>query len=505
MIIHGKEVKEKLLKGIDIVANTVKPTLGPQAKTVILQGNPPVVINDGVTITKYISDEDPYVQMGIQLVQNLASKAQEGSGDGTTTACILAQALCHNMLDAPEMNAHQFNNLIDRLKMATIFHLDQASQKVKDTDIENIATIAANNDSHLGSLIAEAIDKVGRDGIITVEESKTHNTEIVVRKGLEIDEGYMSHLMANSEDGKCTFDSPLIFLSNLAIRNFSEILPMMEHAANNKQPLVIFCKGMEGNAMNNVVMNLLQKTIEVAVITAPNFGDAQLDELADIAGVVGGTVYTDESKDDPKQLHAHTFGTCDSITITKDKTIFVGGNRPLTENRITTLKGTLEDSQDEYDKLRLKRRIARLSGGVATIKVGASSSIEMREKKERLDDALNATKAALEEGIIVGGGLTLAKAAKLAIKDMDKKRSKWFELAMQEPMKVLQRNSGIDNPSVSFGKKDMGFNALTGSTQNLRTAGVFDPVKVAKNSFLAAMSIAQLFYSTDVAVLLPEE
>ena len=503
MIINGSEVKEKLLKGIDIVANTVKPTLGPQAKTVILQGNPPVVINDGVTITKYISDEDPYVQMGIQLVQNLASKAQEGSGDGTTTACILAQALCHNMLDAPEMNVHQFNSLIERLKMSTIFHLDQASQEVKDTDIENIATIAANNDSHLGSLIAEAIDKVGRDGIITVEESKTHNTEIVVRKGLEIDEGYMSHLMANSEDGKCTFDSPLIFLSNLAIRNFSEILPMMEHAASKNLPLVIFCKGMEGNAMNNVVMNLLQKTIEVAVITAPNFGDAQLDELADIAGVVGGTVYTDESKDDPKKIHSHTFGSCDTITITKDKTIFVGGNRPLTENRITTLKGTLEDSQDEYDKLRLKKRIARLSGGVATIKVGASSSIEMREKKERLDDALNATKAALEEGIIVGGGLTLAKAAKVATKDI--KHSKWFELAMQEPMKVLQYNSGINNPSISFGKKDMGFNALTGNAQNLRKAGVFDPVKVTKNSFLAAMSIAQLFYSTDVAVLLPEE
>ena len=503
MIIHGNEVKEKLLQGIDIVANTVKPTLGPQARTVILQGNPPVVINDGVTITRYISHQDPYVQMGIQLVQNLASKAQEGSGDGTTTACILAQALCHNMLDAPEMNVHQFNNLINTLKEKTIFHLDSASEEVEDIDILGVATIAANNDSKLGMLIADAINKVGRDGIITVEESKTHNTDIVVREGLEIDEGYLSHLMANSEDGKCTFNNPLIFLSNLAIRNFSEILPMMEHAANNKQPLVIFCKGMDGNAMNNVVMNLLQKTIEIAVVTAPNFGDAQLDELADIAGVVGGTLYTDESKDDPKELHAHTFGTCDSITITKDKTIFVGGNRPLTENRITTLKGTLEDAQDEYDKLRLKRRIARLSGGVATIRVGASSSIEMREKKERLDDALNATKAALEEGIIVGGGLTLARAAKQAIKGT--KDGDWFYSAMQEPIKVLQRNSGINTPTASFGKKHMGFNALTGKTQDLKAAGIFDPVKVTKNSFLAAMSIAQLFYSTDVAVLLPEE
>jgi len=503
MIIHGNEVKEKLLQGIDIVANTVKPTLGPQARTVILQGNPPVVINDGVTITKYISHEDPYVQMGIQLVQNLASKAQEGSGDGTTTACILAQALCHNMIDAPPMNVHDFNNLINSLKDFMIHGLDNEAEEVRDEDILNIATIAANNDNHLGALIADSLNKVGRDGIITVEESKTHKTEILVREGLEIDEGYMSHLMANSEDGKCTFNNPLIFLSNLAIRNFNEILPMMEHAANNKQPLVIFCKGMDGNAMNNVVMNLLQKTIDVAVVTAPNFGDAQLDELADIAGVVGGTLYTDESKDDAKQLHSVTFGTCDSITITKDKTIFVGGNRALTENRISTLKGVFEDSQDEYDKVRLKKRIARLSGGVATIKVGASSSIEMREKKERIDDALNATKAALEEGIIVGGGITLASVARKITKPM--KDARWFESAMQEPIRVLQLNSGISTPSVSFGKKNMGFNALTGSTCNLKSAGVYDPVKVTKNSFLAAMSIAQLFYSTDVAVLLPEE
>jgi len=407
------------------------------------------------------------------------------------------------MLDAPEMNVHQFNRLINTLKEKTIFHLENASEEVEDIDILGVATIAGNNDNELGMLIANAINKVGRDGIITVEESKTHNTDIVVREGLEIDEGYMSHLMANSEDGKCTFNNPLIFLSNLAIRNFSEILPMMEHAANNKQPLVIFCKGMDGNAMNNVVMNLLQKTIEIAVVTAPNFGDAQLDELADIAGVVGGTLYTDESKDDPKKLHSTTFGTCDSITITKDKTIFVGGNRPLTENRIATLKGTYEDSQDEYDKLRLKKRIARLSGGVATIRVGASSSIEMREKKERLDDALNATKAALEEGIIVGGGLTLARAAKKATKGI--KHSDWFHSAMQEPIRVLQRNSGINTPTTSFGKKNIGFNALTGKTQDLKAVGIFDPVKVTKNSFLAAMSIAQLFYSTDVAVLLPEE
>jgi len=500
MIIHGREVKEKLLKGIDIVANTVKPTLGPQAKTVILQGNPPVIINDGVTITKYISDEDPYVQMGIQMVQNLASKAQEGSGDGTTTACILAQALCHNMLDAPEMNAHQFNTLIEDLKTKMVKGLDSESKAVEDDDILNIATIAANNDSYLGGLIEEAINEVGRDGIITVEESKTHNTEIVIRKGLEIDEGYLSHLMANSEDGKTTYVNPLIFCSNLNIRNFNEILPMMELAANKKQPLVVFCRGMDGNALNNVVMNLLQKTIEMVVITAPNFGDAQLDELADIVSIVGGRLYTDESKDDPTMITLEQLGTCETIEVTKETTVIVGGISA--EERINVLKGTLEDCTDEYDRLRLKKRISRLSGGVATIKVGASSSMEMREKKERLDDALNATKAALEEGIIVGGGLTLPYVAKKITKIV--KNAKWFELSMYEPLKVLQENSGIAKPALSFGKKNIGFNALTGNTQNLKNAGIYDPVKVTKNSFLAAMSIAQLFYSTDVAVLLPE-
>ena len=507
MIIKGAEVKEKLLKGIDIVAETVKPTLGPQARTVILQGNPPIVINDGVTITKYISHEDPYIQMGIQLVQNLASKAQEGSGDGTTTACILAQALCHNMLDAPEMNVHEFNNLIEALKVLTIQYLNDEAQEVEDIDILGVATIAANNDSEMGSLINEAVGMVGRSGIITVEESNSYKTELVLREGLEINEGYLSHLMCNTDGGKVVYENPIIFLSNLSFNAFKDLIPMLEYASQAGRPLLILCKGLESSAMNNLLMNIINNTVQCSAILAPNFGDEQLDELLDLQTVGGGKVFASEVKDDPTIFVDESFGSCEQVVITKEKTTFIGtsGTEEAVENRIQELAKTLEEIKG-HRAARLKSRIARLKGGIATIKVGASSSIEMREKKERLDDALNATKAALEEGIIVGGGLTLARAAKKAAKGI--KHSDWFYSAMQEPIRVLQRNSGITTPNINFDKmktRNIGFNALTGKTQDLKAAGIFDPVKVTKNSFLAAMSIAQLFFSTDVAVLLPEE
>ena len=309
--------------------------------------------------------------------------------------------------------------------------------------------------------------------------------------------------MANSEDGKCTFDSPLIFLSNLAIRNFSEILPMMEHAASKNLPLVIFCKGMEGNAMNNVVMNLLQKTIEVAIITAPNFGDAQLDELGDIQSLLGGKVFVEESKDDITLFTETDLGTCSKVIITKETTTFIGGEGD-TSLRITSLKETAEETKG-HELARLKARIARLKGGVATIKIGASSSIEMREKKERLDDALNATKAALEEGIVVGGGNPFVRFRETYSAELPN----WFRLSLTAPIDTLLENSDErqrfqPNKIYAEGKADWGYNALKGVFEDLGKAGVYDPVKVTKNSFLAAMSIASLFYSTDVAVLLEE-
>ena len=495
MIIHGKEVKEKLLQGINLVANTVSPTLGPQAKTVILQGNPPIIVNDGVTITKHISHEDPYIQMGIQMVQNLASKAQDNSGDGTTTACILAQALCNHMFGVEEpMTTHEVYHILESFKEEMITRLDDLALEIKDDEIADVATIAANNDVALGNLINEAISKVGREGIVTVEESKSHVTELMVREGMQLTEGYISHLMTNTDDGKTIFSNPLIFMSNLKFRNFKDLLPMLEYAANNNRPLVIFCRGMDGSALNNLLMNIMNKTVECVVCLAPNFGDQQLDELADIQAMVGGSIFTEESKDRPTSFKETDFGNCDVIEVHKERTIVIGAKGDTTE-RIESLKGLLE-TMEGFESARIKSRIARLKGGVATIKVGASSSMEMLEKKERLDDALNATRAALSDGIVTGGGLALMECAKSIEAPM------WLKTAMSAPYKTLFENSNTD--VIPYTEYPTGFNALTGVVCDLSLFGVFDPVKVTKNSFLAAMSIAQLFYSTDVAVLVEE-
>lgn len=501
MIINGDEVKEKLLQGINLVANTVKPTLGPQARTVILQNNPPVIINDGVTITKYINHDDPYVQMGVQLVQNLASKAQEGSGDGTTTACVLAQALCNNMMLQKEnmVSVHQFNLDMESLKERMIKYLGTVSETIEDNDILNVATIAANNDEQLGLLIQEALSKVGRDGVVTVEESNNYQTQLILRDGMEIPEGYMSHLMCNTDSGKVEFDNPIIFMSNISFRQFKDILPLLEYSASLSRPLLIMCKGMESSAMANLTMNLLNKTVQCAVILAPNFGDAQIDELGDIQSLLGGRVFNNESQDDAKVFVESDLGSCNRVIITKEKTTFIGGEGD-TKAKITSLREVVKEMKG-HDASRIKARIARLKGGVATIKVGASSSIEMRERKERLDDALNATKAALEEGIVVGGGLTYVKFAKQNSSSIPS----WFYDALFSPAETLLENSGS---SLEIDEWDMhsneGYNALTNQVENLYDAGVFDPVKVTKNSFLAAMSIASLFYSTDVAVLVEE-
>ncbi|UVF62513.1 chaperonin GroEL [Poseidoniales virus YSH_150918] len=516
MIIFGEEVRKKLLEGINLVADTVKHTLGPQAKTVILQGNPPVIINDGVTITKHISHEDPYVEMGIQMVQNLANKAQEVAGDGTTTACILAQAICQGIVENMEHmgSFSEASKQFELIREYIINLLDEQAKEIDDDSIFRVATISANNDEVLGQLIADAIDKVGRDGIITVEESKTYSTTLEVREGLEIDEGYVSHLMANTDEGKTVFNNPLIFTSNLSIKNFQTILPMLELAHAKNRPLVIFCKGLDGSALNNVIMNLLQKTIEVVVITAPNFGDAQLDELSDIVAVCGGKLYTDESNDDPEVVTLEELGSCDTITVTKENTIIAGGkNKESVKERIESLKGSYADTEDKFIQMRLKKRISRLSGGVATIKIGSSTQMQLRETKERLDDALNATKAALSEGVVSGGGKTLF----LVSNQLPSEHSIYSKIignALISPLETLMKNSEyiVEGFQTKLSNEDLRkivclenkiFDAKANAFVNDDFL-IIDPVKVVKSSFNAAMSIASLFLTTEVAVLKEE-
>lgn len=500
MILFGDEVKQKLMEGINLVADTVKPTLGPQAKTVILQGNPPVVINDGVTITKYVNSDDPFIQMGIQLVQDIASKAQDTSGDGTTTACVLAQALCNNILELEELyNLHQLKLELLVASMKVNKFLKEKATEIDEDNVYDIAMIASNNDDSMATIISSAVKTVGKEGIVAIEESKSNKTYLEVKEGIELDEGYLSHLMANTENGETVFENPLIFMSNLSIRNFQDILPVLEISSAQSRPLLIMCKGMEGSALNNLIANVMANTIQCAAILAPNFGDAQIDELGDICSLVGGTVLTAESKDDPQLITLAELGSCSKVMVSKEKSILIGGEGN-TEGKIAQLRGTIEDAKG-MDRARLKRRLARLAGGVAVIHVGAGSTVELRETKERLDDALNATKSALKGGIIIGGGKSLYNARQAL--DLEITGDYLVYKSLIAPFMTLVNNAGIDLErfTVLDDEYDSGIDMVSGEEVNLREAGIYDPLLVTLGSFDAAMSIANLFLTTDVAVL----
>jgi len=499
MILFGDAVKEKLMEGINLVADTVKPTLGPQAKTVILQGNPPIVINDGVTITKYVNSDDPFIQMGIQLVQDIASKAQDTSGDGTTTACVLAQALCNNILELEELyNLHQLKLELLTASMKVTRFLKEKATEIDEDNVYDIAMIASNNDADMASIISEAVKTVGKEGIVALEESKSNKTYLEVKEGIELDEGYLSHLMANTENGETVFENPLIFMSNLSIRNFQDILPVLEISSAQSRPLLIMCKGMEGSALNNLIANVMANTIQCAAILAPNFGDAQIDELGDICSLVGGKVLTAESKDDPQLVSLTELGSCSKVMVSKEKTILIGGEGN-TDSKIAQLRGTIEDAKG-IDRARLKRRLARLAGGVAVIHVGAGSTVELRETKERLDDALNATKSALKGGIIIGGGKSLYNARKAL--DLEVTGDYLVYKSLTAPFLTLVNNAGLDLQRYTIDTDyDAGIDMVSGVLVNLRENGIFDPLLVTLGSFNAAMSIANLFLTTDVAVL----
>lgn len=502
MILFGEEVREKLLQGINLVADTVKPTLGPQAHNVILQGNPPIIINDGVTIAKYVSHPDPYVSMGIKLVQNIASKAQSNAGDGTTTACLVAAALCNGLSKYKINDIHTVKSNLEEIRDAILQGIVEQTKEISDEYILHIATIASNNDATMGKLISEVIDVVGRDGIITVNEGNQLETTFEVTDGLEIDEGYFSHLMANDPSGICELKNPLVLATNKHLINFADILPALELASSKGRPILIFAKAIQGSALNNTVMNIVDGRIQACIVKAPNFGDAQLDELGDIVALMGGKLFSDENNDDITTVKFEDFGSCERVTITSESTVLIGGKENI-DDRVSSLKLRYEEATSNYDKLRLQKRMSRLQGGVAVISVGAASSIEMRETKERLDDAINATKAALSGGIIVGGGIGLANATTV----LDGKIHPQLEMivtdALMHPLLTLAEGKDLD--AIELGLTNThGFNALTREKMCLSNAGVIDPAKVTISSFTVAMSIAILFLTTDVAVLLEE-
>mgnify|MGYP003662773046 CR=1 FL=1 len=509
MILSGDEVGEKLLEGINLVADTVAPTFGPQAKTVILQGNPPLVINDGVTITKYVRSEDPYVQMGVQLVQDLASKAQSKAGDGTTTACILARALCNELHKyRSEKTIHEWRLHLTEVRDDLLEYLSESSIPVEEEDIGKIATIAANNDEQLGELIAKVFMAVGRNGVVSVEESLDLNTSFEIKEGLELESGYISHLFANRDNGDCVLENPLILSTNKIIRKFQDILPSLEYAAQQGRPLLVVCRGLQNIALQNILMNVAQGRLDVGVIETPNYGDSQLDELKDLVAVVGGSVYSDEGDDDLRVVNGDTLGEATKVIIDKINTTIIGGKGGDVEERIATLRKLYELGTNEFVKESVSKRISRLSGGIAVIRVGAGSSVEMRDTKERLDDALNATKAALDGGYIVGGGLTLLKYGKKWPSESDSDY-RMGQTVTSSPLMTLLKNSESEFVKDSalinrwtLQKDWNGFNAKEVSISDLLVDGIIDPTLVTKSSVSAAFSIAMMFLTTEVAVKL---
>jgi chaperonin GroEL len=494
MILYGKEARDKLMEGINLVAKTVKPTLGPQARTVVLQNNPPIIINDGVTIAKHIHSDDPFIEMGVKLIQEVASQAQDTAGDGTTTASILAESLCKAGLKLVEdgQNPVLLKKIFDEEINMVCNQLQEMALPVTDENIEKVATIAANNDEELGNLIKEVLEKVGRDGVITVEPANAIETSYDIIEGLELNRGMISNLMVNNEEkGECILTNPVVLMTNSEIKNFQDILPILEIAVANKRPLLIMCGIMEGNAITNLLINIVNKSVECAVIKAPNFGDESIQEMTDISSLIGGTVFDETIDLDFSNATFDDLGQCNKIIVSQIKTtIMVEGNNPT--ERIKILRSQLDNAPNTWLKDRIQTRIGKLAGGVAVIKVGGATEIEMKERTERLDDALNATKAAIQDGIVVGGGLALYVARNILPDGIVKK-------TLAYPIEQIADNAGhiLQEKRLDY---TIGYNALTGEYEDLYEAGILDPVKVTLSSLRAAGSIAGLVLTTEALV-----
>jgi chaperonin GroEL len=509
MIIFGKEAREKLMKGINLVADTVAPTLGPQARTVILESEKPIIVNDGVTIARHISHPDQFVNMGVKLLQSVASEAQGYAGDGTTTASILARRICEKGLALVEdgYSPVQLKKELEEGVAVILEVLEKMAVPVEDSAmIRNVATISANNDLELGDLICSVMEKVGKDGVITVQEANSIETTFDIVEGIKLDRGYISHLMMNNkETAECIFNNPLVFMCNEDVRNAQDIIPIMEIALSNKRPLLIIAKTFEGTALNSLLFNLMHKTIDCAVIRCPNFGDEAIEEMEDIASVIGGNVINVEIGGDISKAVFEDLGQCDRIVITKGTTTIIGGDANTVEERVSTLNAQYEEAPNDWFKDKLKYRIGKLSGGIGVIKVGGATEVEMKERKERLDDALNATKAAMQEGVVVGGGKALATAV-LKVRQTGEFKD-MFAHALREPLRVLLANGANENEfnELSFSNTNMGYDALTDSKVNLWDAGIIDPVKVTRASLQAAASIAGMVLTTEVLVGIDNE
>ena len=512
------KAREELKNGVDALADAVKVTLGPKGRNVIIERKfgAPHITKDGVTVAREIELEDPFQNMGAQLVKEVASKTGDQAGDGTTTATVLAQAIVNVGLKnvAAGANPMDLKRGIDKAVSKVVEGIKAQSREVDDDfgKIENVARISANNDEKIGKLIAEAMQKVTRDGVITVEEAKGTETSVGIVEGMEFDRGYISpYFVTNTEKMECEMDSPYILLYDKKISNLKDMLPVLEQTAQSGRGLLIIAEDVDNEALATLVVNRLRGSLKICAVKAPGFGDRRKEMLEDIAILTGGTVISEVKGMQLANATINDLGTAEKITVNKDNTIIVNGagSKEAIEARVNQIKAQMEATTSSYDKEKLQERLAKLAGGVAVLYIGAPSEVEMKEKKDRVDDALSATRAAVAEGIVPGGGVayirTLPMLEELKGDNDDENTGiQIIRRAIEEPMRQIVDNAGVEGAvivqKVKEGKGDFGYNARTGEYQNFFESGVIDPAKVTRVALENAASIAGMFLTTECVI-----
>jgi chaperonin GroEL len=522
LIEYNAEARTKLKNGVDKLANAVKVTLGPKGRNVILEKKfgAPTVTKDGVSVAKEIELEDAVENMGAQMVREVASKTSDVAGDGTTTATVLAQAIYREGLKNVTAGANPMDlkRGIDLAVTKVVEYLKKVSRDVEGrNEIAQVGSISANNDKSIGELIADAMEKVGKDGVITVEEAKGTETGLEVVEGMQFDRGYLSpYFVTNTETMETILEDPFILIHDKKISAMKDLLPILEKIAQQGKSMLIIAEDLEGEALATLVVNKIRGTLRVAAVKAPGFGDRRKAMLEDVAVLTGGTVISEEQGYKLENATISYLGTAKKIVIDKDNTTIVegAGKSDDIKKRINEIKAQIEKTTSDYDKEKLQERLAKLSGGVAVLKIGASTEIEMKEKKARVEDALHATRAAVEEGIVAGGGVALVRAIAVLEKvqgdNLDQTTGvKIIQKALEEPLRQIVNNAGLEGSvvlqAVKGGKDDYGFNAATEVYENLIKSGVIDPTKVTRTALENAASVAALLLTTEAVVFEKKE
>jgi chaperonin GroEL len=513
---YSGKARESILRGVDTLADAVKVTLGPKGRNVVLEKSfgSPTITKDGVTVAKEIELEDKFENMGAQMVKEVASKTSDVAGDGTTTATVLAQSIYKegSKLVAAGINPMAIKRGVEKAVAAAVEELQRLSKQTKDQEeISQVGTISANNDETIGNIIAEAMNKVGKEGVITVEEAKSMETTLEIVEGMQFDRGYLSpYFVTDPEKMETTLSEPYILLNEKKIANMKDLVPILEQIAKMGKPLLIIAEDVEGEALATLVVNRLRGTLQAAAVKAPGFGDRRKAMLEDIAILTGGRVISEDLGLKLENITLNDLGTAKTINIDKDNTVIVdgGGSRKDLEGRVKQLRAQIEETTSDYDREKLQERLAKLIGGVAVINVGAATETEMKEKKARVEDALNATRAAVEEGIVPGGGVALLRCIKavssLKLEGEEQNGVNILLRALEEPIRQIANNAGLEGSVVVEKVKEKkganGLNADTGAYEDLMKAGIIDPTKVTRFALQNASSVSSLLLTTEAMV-----